>query len=322
MIVPTTASFDEPITVLQVDGVGTEDVLVSPDGRVYTGTEDGHIHEIDPKARTSRVLANTHGRPLGLEWLPNGHLLVCDSKRGLLEVDLKTATVSELVTEVSGRPMLFCNNAAVHSDGSIYFSDSSRLHGQESWKSDMIEDTHTGRLLVRRPDGSVSVQMDGLRFANGVTLAADESYVAVAQTTGRDIARLWLSGPRSGVVEPFITDLPGYPDNIARGSDGLIWVALASPTDPALELMLRRVPLGVRRRMRRLPEKALPGPKRSARVMAFDDRGRLVHDRQLVADHFHMVTGVREHDGRVWLGSLQEPAVATFAVWAGSTAHV
>ena len=25
---------------------------------------------------------------------------------------------------------------------------------------------------------------------------------------------------------------------------------------------------------------------------------------------YHFVTGVREHDGRVWLGSLEEPAVA------------
>jgi hypothetical protein len=25
---------------------------------------------------------------------------------------------------------------------------------------------------------------------------------------------------------------------------------------------------------------------------------------------YHVVTGVREHDGRVWMGSLEEPAVA------------
>ena len=25
---------------------------------------------------------------------------------------------------------------------------------------------------------------------------------------------------------------------------------------------------------------------------------------------YHMVTGVREHEGRVWLGSLEEPGVA------------
>ena len=56
--------------------------------------------------------------------------------------------------------------------------------------------------------------------------------------------------------------------------------------------------------------------------MAFDERAQLVHDRQLSSDDFHMVTGVREHGGRVWLGSLQEPAVATFAVWARPPAPV
>ena len=44
--------------------------------------------------------------------------------------------------------------------------------------------------------------------------------------------------------------------------------------------------------------------------MAFDDTGATVHDRTLDASGFHMVTGVREHDGWVWLGSLEEPAVA------------
>ncbi len=27
---------------------------------------------------------------------------------------------------------------------------------------------------------------------------------------------------------------------------------------------------------------------------------------------YHMVTGVREHDGRVWMGSLHEPAIAVY----------
>jgi hypothetical protein len=37
-----------------------------------------------------------------------------------------------------------------------------------------------------------------------------------------------------------------------------------------------------------------------------------VRDHSFEATAFHFVTGVREHDGRVWLGSLEEPAVATF----------
>jgi hypothetical protein len=50
------------------------------------------------------------------------------------------------------------------------------------------------------------------------------------------------------------------------------------------------------------------------RVQAYDADGRLVHD--LPRDDaecrtkFHMVTGVREHAGRIWMGSLHESAVA------------
>ena len=137
----------------------------------------------------------------------------------------------------------------------------------------------------------------------------------MAQTTGRDIIRLWLSGPRKGRSDLLVADLPGYPDNISRGSDGLLWVAVAAPTDPGLELMHKRAPRAVRRGLLRLPDRVLPQAKRSARVMAFDDSGRLLHDRQLSTESFHMVTGVREHEGRVWLGSRDEPAVATFSVW-------
>jgi hypothetical protein len=65
----------------------------------------------------------------------------------------------------------------------------------------------------------------------------------------------------------------------------------------------------------------VPGPgaedllvERTVRVQAVDDAGALVHDTDVSTDHFHMVTGVREHEGRVWLGSLHEPAIAVVDV--------
>jgi hypothetical protein len=45
-----------------------------------------------------------------------------------------------------------------------------------------------------------------------------------------------------------------------------------------------------------------------------DDAGRLVHDLEGDGSAYHMVTGVREHDGQVWLGSLVEPAVASMPI--------
>jgi hypothetical protein len=159
----------------------------------------------------------------------------------------------------------------------------------------------------------VEKHLDGLAFANGVALAADESYVAVAETGARTVVRLWLTGERAGQRELLCEDLPGYPDNIARGSDGLIWVTIASPRDPVVEL-LHRAPLPLRKVVTRIPEALQPKPKRTVRAMAFDDAGELVHDISGDASGYHMATGVREHDGQLWLGSLHEPAVAVMSL--------
>jgi sugar lactone lactonase YvrE len=215
---------------------------------------------------------------------------------------------------VDGHRMVFCNNAAVASNGDIWFSDSSTVYPIEKWKADFVEDTHTGRLLCRRADGTLEVHLDGLRFANGVALSADESYVGVAETAGRTVVRLWLRGERAGTTDLLVEDLPGYPDNIARGSDGLIWVTIASPTDPVVEQLRTRAPRAVRKAATRIPQVLQPKPRKTVRVHAYDDTGRLVHDIDADARGYHMVTGVREHQGEVWLGSLHEAALAVVSL--------
>jgi len=305
------------LTVVPVPGPGAEDVVVGIHGRdegaVFTGTEDGSIFRISHDARRIDRVAHTGGRPLGLEIDPDGRLLVCDAHRGVLRVDPASGTVEPMVEQVHGRPMVFCNNAAIATSGDVWFSDSSRVFGIERWKDDFVQDTRTGRLLRRREDGQVEVVLDGLAFANGVALSAHEDFVAVAESAARTVVRLWLTGERAGQRDHLVRDLPGYPDNIARGSDGLIWVTIASPRDPLVE-RLHRGPLWLRRQATRIPERLQPRPKRTVRVQAYDDDGRLVHDCDARADGYHMVTGVREHDGRVWLGSLEEPAVAVLTL--------
>lgn len=305
----TPSSASTALTVIPVPAHGAEDVVVDADGLVYTGTDDGSVWRIHPEERTVERVGQTGGRPLGLELLPDGRLLVCDAYRGLLALDTGTGDVEVLATTAQGKPILVCNNAAVHSNGDIYFSDSSGVFRLDRWRADMTENTGTGRLLQRSADGAVDVVLDGLRFANGVALAADESYVAVAETGGRTVVRRWIAGPREGRVDRLAEDLPGYPDNIARGSDGLVWVTLASPVLPALERVMR-APRLLRRLAWRMPQRLQPGPHRSVRVIALDDDGRVVHDLSADPTAYHMVTGVRQHEGRVWLGSLEESAVA------------
>lgn len=298
-----------PLTVISVPGPGAEDVLVTQDGRVWTGTGDGGIHVHDPATGQTTTVAATGGRPLGLEELPDGRILVCDAHAGLLALDPATGDLEVLVSEVDGTRLLFTNNAAVAADGTIWFTDSSQKWTVEEWKNDLIDHTCSGRLLRRDPDGSVEIVLEGLAFANGVALAADESAVYVAETALRRIQRVRLTGPDAGTATIWASDLPGYPDNTARGSDGLIWVALASPPDPVLGL-LQRSPDRLRSAARRLPAPLQPKPRRTARVLGLNEFAAHRHDLTMDASRWHMVTGVREVDGVLWLGSLVEPAIA------------
>lgn len=298
-------------TVHRVPADGAEDVVVATDGpdegAVFTGTVDGSIWRVAHDGRRVDRVAHTGGRPLGIEIDPDRRLVVCDARRGVLRVDPRTGAVETLVAAVEGRPLVFCNNAAVDADGTVWFSDSSRRFGIDRWKDEMIQDTRTGRLLRLDADGSLEIAEEGLGFANGVALG--DGYVAVAETTTRTVVRHWTSGPRAGTRDVLVSDLPGYPDNIARGSDGLVWVTIASPTDALVE-RLQRGPHWLRRQVTRIPERLQPAPRRTVRVQAYDHAGGLVHDLTVATEDFHMVTGVREHDGRVWMGSLHEPGIA------------
>ncbi|MFC4001319.1 SMP-30/gluconolactonase/LRE family protein [Prauserella oleivorans] len=297
------------VTLIPVNGRGPEDVLADGEGSVYTGLDDGRIVRIHPGTTRIDTIADTGGRPLGLEFLGDGELLVCDAHRGLLAVSPRTGDVRTLVTDVDGAAMLFCNNAAVAADGTIYFTDSSTRYPIARWRDDLIEQTGTGRLYRRTPGGAVERLADGLQFANGVALAPDESFVAVAETSAFRVRRVWLTGERAGETEDFLTDLAGFPDNIATGSDGLIWVSQASPRVASLS-RVRRLPAPVRSLVRRLPARLQPAPARTCGVLGVAADGTVVHRLSGEIDGFHMLTGVRERDGTLYFGSLVTDCIA------------
>jgi hypothetical protein len=82
---------------------------------------------------------------------------------------------------------------------------------------------------------------------------------------------------------------------------------------PALDWLHGHNPL-LRKALWALPQAVQPRPKRTAWVVAVDMAGRIVADLQADGDRYHMVTGVREHDGKLYLGSIEEPAVGVVEV--------
>ncbi|SUB55607.1 Gluconolactonase precursor [Nocardia brasiliensis] len=284
----------------------------TPDGRLLAGTADGAIHSIDPATGEVRLLVNTGGRPLGLHADPDGTVLICDFERGLLELR-PDGTLEVLVDEFDGARLPFASNVVRDSDGTVYFSSSTSRYPLDQYMGDLLEHSGTGRLFRRDPSGKVELLLDGLHFANGVVLAPDRSCVVVAETGGYRLARHWLTGPKAGTRDLLIENLPGFPDNLGLGSDGLIWITLPSARNPILDRLLP-LPGILRRIVWALPDWVQPKPAKTIWVMAVDFDGNVVHDLQTEGTNFAMVTGVAEHEGTLYLGSLTESAIGVTRV--------
>ena len=304
------ASSSTPVAlaVHALPGAGPEDVAIAADGTMYSGLVDGRILRMSPDAAKVDVVADTGGRPLGVEIDPGGELVVCDALRGVLSVDPGSGAVRAIVDRIDGVPMLLCDNSSITADGTVYFSDSSTQFDLAHYKGELLAHSGSGRLFRRTPDGSVDLVADGFQFANGVALAPDESWVAVAETGAYRITRIWLAGDAAGRREPIVENLPAFPDNVSIGSDGLIWVALPSRRDAMLDLLLPR-PIGLRKLVWAMPDALQPKPTKTVWVQAYRPDGTLVHDLQTTHPQLYTITGVRERDGVVWLGSLTAPAL-------------
>lgn len=295
---------------IELPGVGPEDVVIAADGFVYTGTADGAILRVDIATGAADPVVNTGGRPLGLHAGADGSLLICDAERGLLRWDGRGHSADVLVDTVGGQPLNFPSNVVQDPDDStIYFTVSSRRWPLTLWMGDLLEHSGTGQLLRLSPDGAVDVLLDGLQFANGVAFAPDRESLFIAETGAYRLSRYWLRGPKTGERETVLENLPGFPDNIALGSDGLIWVSLASPRNPLLDALHAR-PGVLRTMLWRLPDRLKPAPKRTAWVLGVDPEGSIVHDLQRDGAGYAMVTSVAEQQGTLILGSLVESAIA------------
>ena len=305
------------VEVVALPGAGPEDVLIDEDGSVLTGLVDGRILRVSADGKTITTLAETGGRPLGLEWLPDGKVLICDANRGLLTLD-KDNHIATLLGDIDGRPMKFCNNADVLPDGAIYFTDSSTRFGVDEWMADLLEHSSTGSLYRLTPDGELTRLVTGRPFPNGVALSGDRKTMYFVETAGYSMFRLDLT---SADAEPeLVTMIPGLPDNIAMGSDGLIWVAIGSPRNALLDFLLPKAPV-VRKVVWALPDAVKPKAADIIEIQAYDEAGKLVHDLRGKHPDFRMPTGVRERDGRVWLSSIGTTHLATFATPSSLTGH-
>lgn len=290
-------------------GPGPEDVAPGPDGRFYTGLQDGRIVRFLPGGPVQDFV-DTGGRPLGMQFDAAGNLIVADAFRGLLSVS-PAGAVRVLTDSVDGVRLQFVDDLDIAADGTIWFSNASQRSNQHQWLLDFWEGHDTGQLLSHDPaTGRTQVRMDRLRFANGVALGPGDAYVLVNETMTRRIWRLWLEGPRAGARELFADALPGHPDNLSHDGGGLFWVALPSKRSGAFDWLAPRPAL--RRMLLRLPASWIDlRPAPLGWVVALGEDGQARFSLRDERGPYTDVTSVNEYQGRLYLGSIRMTSVAS-----------
>ena len=156
--------------VIPVPEFGAEDVVVGTQGagrgrRLHRHRGRQHLPDLPRRQRRSSGWRRpAAGRSASRSTSTDGCWSVTPTC-GVLRIDTGSGAVETVTDSVAGRKMVFCNNAAIGSDGTVWFSDSSTKYGVEQWKDDFVQNTRTGRLLQlsRRGRGRGGARRPGVR---------------------------------------------------------------------------------------------------------------------------------------------------------------
>lgn len=301
------------INRIELEGdIGPEDLALSNDGNVYFALLSGDIKFLDNQGQIQSWV-NTGGRPLGIEFDQQGNLLVADAFKGLLSISPK-GEITTLVKSVDGIDINYADDVDVASNGNIYFSDaSSKFHAKEfgtygASLLDINEHGGHGRIIEYNPETKTStVLAQGVNFANGVTLSHDEQFVLFNETGTYRVMRLALNGDQRGQLAVVIDNLPSFPDNIARGGNGVYWLGLVSPRSKPLD-MLSNSP-SLRKVIQRLPEFLRPKAQHYGHIIAINDAGEVVFNLQDPKGIYGHTTGALEVNDKLYVSSLHDTAL-------------
>ena len=231
-------------------GVGVkrpEDVVVARDGTVWLSDQQSACAKVLADGSLERV-GRTGGAPNGINMDREGRILIAnfggpeDGFGPLQRLDPANGRVVTLVEEIGGRKLYGANYPLCDSQGRIWCSHSTWGPVDEAFagKAD-------GMVFRVETDGRVTVLAEGIRFANGIALDAQERNLFVCETTGCDVLRYPIQddgslgapvrhGPQLGLTIPEVQHLRpltadvrsqlGATDGCGFDIEGNLWVTL------------------------------------------------------------------------------------------------
>jgi len=124
--------------------------------------------------------------PNGLAFANNGDILISNFGTDCLERMSRTGETEVMFDTVDGEPIGKVNFVARDSKNRIWITVSTMLH---DWPKAISPNIIDGRILLYEEDKGVRIVADDVHFSNECKLDANEEYLYVVQTCGRNIAR-------------------------------------------------------------------------------------------------------------------------------------
>jgi len=124
--------------------------------------------------------------PNGLAFANNGDILISNFGTDCLERMSRTGATEVMFDTVDGEPIGKVNFVARDSKNRIWITVSTMLH---DWPKAISPNIIDGRILLYEEDKGVRIVADDVHFSNECKLDANEEYLYVVQTCGRNIAR-------------------------------------------------------------------------------------------------------------------------------------
>ena len=303
---------------------GAEDMILDRDDNLYCGNRHGDIVRFfGPDHTRHEIFAHVGGQPLGLAFDRDGNLDVCIGGMGLYQIapDRKLKRLSDetnrtLFSVVDDSRLRLADDLDIAPDGRVYFSEATIRFEMHEWPVDALESRGNGRIICYDPKtGKSHTEVSNLIFPNGICMLPDGESFFFAETFGCRVSRYYYAGPKKGRLDIVIDNMPGYPDNINRASDGNCWLAIVGMRSPALDLALRMP--GFRRRMaRRIAPDAWMYPNlNTGCVIKFNEQGEVLESLWDLGGKNHpMITSIREHKGILYLGGIYNNRIGTYKI--------
>ena len=203
-----------------------DDIAFDPRGYFYVSSGNKVFRCQVGNEKDLTVFAEFDGPAGGMNFSPNGMLMVCVAGKGVAFVD-EYGALAGAVDMADKLPIRCALSAAAGPDGSVYIAEGTIYHEPTDWYVDLMERRQAGRLIRCNPDTfETEVLLSGLSYPYGVAISRDGKWLLINESWKHTLSRFPLDDIRENRREVVIPNLPGYPGRISYSSDGGYWMCI------------------------------------------------------------------------------------------------